>query len=52
LLRAERQTVPKAPKPPSARHIDCEGAPWIIDDLFLALLDDLIERLQEWRAEE
>jgi hypothetical protein len=35
-------------KPPPARFIDTHGAPWIIDDRFLALLDDLIERLQKW----
>jgi hypothetical protein len=49
---AERQKIPEPPRPPSARYIDYEGAPWIIDERFLALLDDLIGRLQKWMAEE
>ena len=48
---AERGSVRKPPKPPSARYLDYDGAPWIIDDRFLALLDDLIERLQKWLGE-
>jgi hypothetical protein len=44
----ERRSVPQPPRPPAARYIDVDGAPWIIDDRFLALLDDLIERLQKW----
>jgi hypothetical protein len=47
LPRDERRSVPKPPRPPSARYTDVDGAPWIIDDRFLALLDDLIERLQK-----
>jgi hypothetical protein len=47
----ERATVPRPPRPPSARYIDDDGAPWIIDDRFLALLDDLSERLEKWAAE-
>lgn len=47
----ERETTPKPPRPPAARYVDREGAPWIIDDRFLALLDELIERLQKWVAE-
>lgn len=47
----ERQRVPDPPRPPSARYIDQAGAPWIIDDRFLALIDDLIERLQKWLNE-
>jgi hypothetical protein len=43
-----RQSTPQPPKPPSARYIDGEGAPWIIDDRFLALFDDLAKRLQKW----
>jgi len=43
-----RETIPQPPQPPPARFIDKNGAPWIIDDRFLALLDDLIERLQRW----
>ncbi len=44
----QRERVPQPPRPPSARYIDQDGAPWIVDDRFLALLDDLIERLQKW----
>ena len=45
LPRDERGTTPKPPKPPSARYVDHDGAPWTIDDRFLALVNDLIERL-------
>ena len=48
----ERGSVPKPPRPPSARYVDANGAPWIIDDRFLTLLDDLVERLQMWLCEE
>jgi hypothetical protein len=51
LPREERAAVPRPPRPPSARFIDYDGAPWIIDDRFLRLLDDLIERLQKWVTE-
>ena len=47
----QRENVPQPPRPPSARYIDKAGAPWIIDDRFLALLDDLIRRLQRWLDE-
>ena len=47
----ERGSVPKPPRPPSARYVDVDGAPWIIDDRFLTLLDDLVERLQKWLGE-
>jgi hypothetical protein len=47
----ERQRVPEPPKPPPARYVDSDGAPWIIDERFLALIDDLIERLEKWVAE-
>jgi hypothetical protein len=47
----KRTDVPQPPKPPSARHVDKDGAPWIIDDRFLALLDDLVERLNKWLDE-
>jgi hypothetical protein len=47
----EREAVPQPPRPPSPRYIDQDGAPWIIDDRFLALLDDLSERLQKWLDE-
>jgi hypothetical protein len=46
-----RQTTPKPPRPPVARYVDVDGASWIINDRFLALLDDLIERLQKWLDE-
>jgi hypothetical protein len=48
LPRDERWNVPKPPRPPPARYIDYDGAPWIIDDRLLALLDDLVLRLQKW----
>jgi hypothetical protein len=51
LPRDERSTVPRPPKPPPARYIDYNGAPWIIDDRFLALLDDLVERMEKWLDE-
>jgi hypothetical protein len=44
----EREAVPQPPKPPPPRYIDQNGVPWIIDDRFLALLDDVSERLQKW----
>ena len=47
----QRESVPQPPRPPSARYIDQDGAPWIIDDRFPMLLDDLIERLQKWLDE-
>jgi len=37
---------------PAARYLDGDGAPWIIDDRFLVLLDDLVGRLQKWFDEE
>lgn len=46
----QREKIPQPPKPPPPRFIDQDGAPWIIDDRFLILLDDLIERLQKWLA--
>ena len=52
LPRDKRMDVPQPPRPPSARYVDKDGAPWIIDDRFLAMLDDLVERLQKWLAEE
>jgi len=52
LPRDEREFIPRPPRPPSARYVDRDGAPWIIDDRFLALLDDLIERLEKWSQDE
>ena len=52
LPRDERGRVPKPPKPPSARYTDVGGTVWIIDDRFLTLLDDLMQRLQKWLIEE
>ncbi|HIQ06189.1 MAG TPA: hypothetical protein EYH31_10980 [Anaerolineae bacterium] len=46
-----RENVPQPTRPPSARYIDQDGAPWIIDDRFLALLDDFTERQQKWLEE-
>jgi hypothetical protein len=41
----QRERVAQPPEPPPPRYVDSEGAPWIIDDRFLALLDDLAEIL-------
>lgn len=49
LPRYQREDVPQPPQPPAARYVDKEGEPWIIDDRFLALLDDLAERLWIWK---
>ncbi len=49
--RIQQQNVPEPPRPPSARYVDREGAPWIVDDRFLALIDNLAERLQKWLDE-
>ena len=40
------------PKLPAPRFIDHDGAPWIVDDGLLAVVDDLIERLQKWLEED
>jgi hypothetical protein len=48
----KRKMVPRPPRPPSARYTDYDGADWIIDDRLLALLDDLIERLQKWTRDQ
>jgi hypothetical protein len=48
----KRQRIPAPPKPPPARFIDKDGAPWIIDDRFLELLDDLAARLRKWLGSE
>jgi hypothetical protein len=48
----DRQELPRPPRPPATRYVDADGAPWIIDDRFLALLDDLARRLQKWPSEE
>lgn len=50
--RDKRAEIPQPPRPPSARYVDRDGAPWIIDDRVLALLDDLVERLNKWLDEE
>jgi hypothetical protein len=44
----QRESIPQPPRPPAARYVDRDGAPWIIDDRFLALLDELILRLGKW----
>ena len=44
----KRETVPEPPQPPPPRFTDRSGYKWMIDDRFLALLDDLIDRLQKW----
>ena len=47
----QRRHMYEPPKPPSALYTDQQGAQWIIDERFLALLDDLVERLQKWLDE-
>jgi hypothetical protein len=47
----QRDKTPQPPQPPPARFLDHNGTPWIVDDRFLALLDDLAERLQRWLEE-
>jgi hypothetical protein len=47
----QRSCVPKPSKPPSALYMDRQGMRWLIDERFLALLDDLVERLQKWLDE-
>jgi len=42
----QRERLPRPPEPPPPRYVDADGAPWIVDDRFLALFDDLIVRLQ------
>lgn len=48
----QRENVPQPPQPPPARYVDNEGEPWIVDDRFLALLDDLAGRLWIWKQDE
>ena len=48
----QRQRVPQPEKPPPPRLIDQNGAPWIIDERLLALLDDLAGRLAKWLSED
>ena len=43
---------PEPSRPPAPRYIDHDGAPWIVDDRLLALLDDLIERLHKWLTDD
>lgn len=52
LPRDVRVRLPEPPMPRSPRYFDAEGTPWIVDDSFLALLDDLAERLQKWLNED
>lgn len=47
----QRERIPRPPEPPPPRYVDADDAPWIVDDRFLALFDDLIERLQKSLAE-
>lgn len=47
-----RTRIPEPPKPPAPRYVDCEGNRWIVDDAFVALLDDLIQRLGKWLDED
>ena len=42
-----RRSLPAPPKPPRALHVDREGTPWIVNERFLAALDNLIEGLAE-----
>lgn len=47
-----RGRIAAPPKPPAPRLCDRDGAPWIVDDGLLLIVDDLIERLQKWLKED
>jgi hypothetical protein len=52
LPRHVRVRVTAPPKPLTPRYFDYNGAPWIVDDGLLVVVDDLIERLQKWLEED
>jgi hypothetical protein len=52
LPRHVRVRVTAPPKPPAPRYFDHDRAPWIVDDGLLAVVDDLIKRLQKWLEED
>ena len=52
LPRYRHAELPQPPEPPAARYVDKDGAIWIIDDRFLALLDSLAGRLWMWKQED
>ena len=47
-----RVRVPQPPRPPSLRITDHKGHVWIIDDRYLGMVDDLVERLNKWLTAE
>ena len=47
-----RVRVTAPPKPPTPRYFDHNGAPWIVDDGLMAVVDGLTERLQKWLEED
>ena len=52
LPRHVRVQVTAPPKPLTPRYFDPDGAPWIVDDGQLKVVDDLIEQLQKWLEED
>jgi hypothetical protein len=52
LPRHARVQVTAPPQPPAPRYFDQDGAPWIVDDGLLAVVDHLIEQLRKWLEED
>ena len=49
LSRSQREVTPQPERPPiGTTSTDKNGDIWVIDDRFLAMMDDLIKRLQKW----
>ena len=49
LSSAQREVTPQPERPPiGTTSTDKNGDTWVIDDRFLAMMDDLIKRLQKW----
>jgi len=49
LSREQREITPQPEQPTlGTTSIDKHGNTWVIDDRFLAMMDDLIKRLQKW----
>jgi hypothetical protein len=47
-----RNHIALPPRPPAPRFVDHDGAPWIVDDAFLVVVDGLIEQLRKWLGED
>jgi hypothetical protein len=49
LSRSQREVTPQPPQPSiGTTSTDANGDTWVIDDRFLAMMDDLIARLRKW----